>query len=382
MRSDDAFRTRALLERALHGSQVPDLTGERFGPYAVGRVLGRGAMGVVYEATDTLLGRQVALKILTGALPALDDLVREARIAAALEHQNILRVYDAGEHDGIAYFTMQYVDGAPLRTPAPNARRAAQIGLAIASALGFAHGHRTLHRDIKPANVLVDAAGQIFVADFGLAAREGSASPAGAGTPAYMAPEILRDERGGASTAADVWSAGVILYELVSGQHPFDASSWDELVRSVTQEPPRPLSSCPPDLEAICMRCLEKDAAGRYATGSDLADDLTRFLAEQPVRARPLNLGGRALRRVRRHPWVAALAFVLFASTVRAAIDELVLARVRRLNVRVAIRTWGPGTRRRFSRSARGTRSPINALTRTAARRRLPWAKTRRTTSA
>lgn len=325
--------TACLLDLVMTLPEPPDLAGERFGPYAMGRVLGQGGMGVVYEAIDTRLGRSVALKILAVDLDAPDQLVREAQLAAALEHEHIVPVYEVGEHEGILYFTMKRVDGGPLVTPAPSARRAAELVLSIARAVEFAHRHGILHLDLKPANVLIDGAGRPFVTDFGLASREGPAAGgalAPGGTPAYMAPEVWRGESGAASTAVDVWGAGAILYELLAGRPPFDASSWDELKRQITEDPPPVLVGAPADLAAVCLRCLEKDPVHRYATAGELADDVARFLAREPVRARPLRVGARLLRRAARHPVFAGLSVLLLVVAVYTGVTEYSLARAQR----------------------------------------------------
>jgi eukaryotic-like serine/threonine-protein kinase len=176
-----------LLAAAMAPPEAPELTGVKFGPYVLGRLLGEGGMGVVYEAVDTRFGRTVALKMLIAELDATARPVREAQLAASLEHEHIVPVYEVGEHDGIGYFTMKRVEGGPLATPAPSARRAAELAREMALAVEFAHRHGILHRDLKPASVLVDRAGRAFVTDFGLAARQGPATetaPAPGGTPA------------------------------------------------------------------------------------------------------------------------------------------------------------------------------------------------------
>lgn len=312
----------SLLAAAMMQPEPPDLAGSQFGPYRMGRLLGRGGLGLVYEAVDNTrttsarYGRTVALKILACDLEP-HPLLNEARLTAALEQgEHIVPVYDAGEHEGIAYFTMMRVDGGPLATPAPTPRQAAEIAAKVARAVAFAHSHGIFHRDLKPANVLVHReSGRPFVTDFGLAERDGnpaSTAPRRGGTPEYMAPEAWEDEPRFAPALADIWGVGVILYELIAGHPPFEAQSWSELKAKITTEPmpslPRGVQA---DLREICRRCLEKDPANRYPTASELADDLERYLRGDPVHARPLHIGGRLLHEARRHPLAAALAVVV-----------------------------------------------------------------------
>lgn len=345
-----------LLRLAVERRAAPDLTGEKLGRYRIVRLLGQGGMGVVYEAFDTVLENRVALKILSADLDAPDLLVREARLAAALEHENIVPVHDIGADEKIAYFTMRLVDGGPLKTPArtahsepdvsgsPIRRRrfrerkdqgleAARIALTISRAVAFCHRRGILHGDLKPQNVLVDnETGRHFVTDFGLAARQGIA--AGrlelGGTPTYMAPELWQGDPSSRSTMADVWSLGAILYELVSGRPPFPASSWDELRRSVAEDAPPPLRGADLDLAAVCRCCLEKDPARRYATASELSDDLARILKGDPIHARPLGPCARALRRAVRHPLVAAPVTLLLVAALWAGIETVSSGRAER----------------------------------------------------
>jgi hypothetical protein len=350
-----------LLRLAAENQAAPDLTGETLGRYRIVRLLGQGGMGVVYEAFDTMLENKVALKILSEDLDAPDQLFREARLAAALEHENIVPVHDVGEDEGIAYFTMMLVEGGPLKTPArtahsgPNVQdpalhrrrrerkdqglEAARIALTISRAVAFCHRRGILHGDLKPQNVLVDnETGRHFVTDFGLAARQGiAAGPVElGGTPTYMAPELWQGDPSARSTMADVWSIGAILYELVSGRPPFPASSWDELRRSVAEDAPPALRGLDSDLVAVCLCCLEKEPARRYATAFELADDLTRFLRGDPVHARPLGPGTRLLRRAARHPLVAALVTLLLVAALYAGIETLSRSRAQRVALHAA----------------------------------------------
>jgi serine/threonine-protein kinase len=311
-------------------------------------------MGVVYEAVDTSPtscrhNHTVALKILSAEIDAPDHLVREAQLMAALDHPNIVRVYEAGEHEGIAYFAMKRVEGEPLATPAPpldragraaHARRAAAIAAQIAQAMEFAHKHTILHRDLKPANVLIEAkTGNVYVTDFGLATREGLAAGAmlsPGGTPRYMAPEAWRGDPRTMTTAVDVWGTGAILHELLTGRPPFDAVLLDDLEQQVTTKAPPALVEVDADLAAVCLRCLEKDPARRYATASELALDLARFLAGDPVSARPLGRGARWLRRAARHPVITALCALLVVAALHAVVTAVALGRAQRTALRSA----------------------------------------------
>lgn len=318
---------------ALSPPRAPDLAGESFGPFAIQGLLGQGGMGVVYEAIDTRptsprCGHRVALKILSADLDAPERVVREAQIVAALEHEHIVPVYEVGEHEGIPYFTMKRVDGGALRTPAESPRRAAEIAREIADAVALAHRHGILHRDLKPMNVLVDRSGRAFVTDFGVASREDLLGSS-AGTPCYMAPEVLRGEPGAATTMADVWGAGVLLYELLAGHPPFEADDEEVLVRRILGDPPAPLDGAPPDLAAVCLHCLEKDPSRRYTSGAELAADLERFLADEPVRVRPRGRAERAARWCRHHPVIAALSVLLVMALGTTAWSALARSRAK-----------------------------------------------------
>lgn len=330
----------------------PDLTGTLLGPFEISRKLGEGGMGVVYEAVDTRpasprFGHRVALKVLRASLDMPGHIEREAQVLAALEHESIVSVYETGEHDGYEYFTMKRIDGAPPRTPAESPRRAAEIALSIARAAEVAHRHGVLHRDLKRSNVLVDGEGRVFVLDFGIATRDGLLAGV-AGTLEYMAPELLRDEPLAPSTMSDVWSAGVVLYELLASRLPFEAPDsgdeapdLEELRRRITEEPPPPLLGVPADLAAVCRRCLEKDPSRRYSSGGELAADLDRYLRGEPVFANPLGPTARLLRRSRRHPLLTAIlgmllvvtlysaAATLYAAVARAARDRAEQAAIR-----------------------------------------------------
>jgi serine/threonine-protein kinase len=268
-----------------------------FGDYELLEVLGRGGMGVVYKARQRSLNRVVALKVTRhGQQSSPEELARfraEAKAAARLDnHGNIVPVYEVGEWDGQAYFSMKFVDGTTLSALAAGGplppHQAAQYLLAIARAVDYAHQHGILHRDLKPSNVLLDREGQPHVTDFGLAkqvqddehlTRTGTVL----GTPCYMSPEQAFPGHGALTPASDVYSLGTILYELLTGRPPFRAATTADtllLVREQEPVPPRFLNPrVDPDLELICLQCLQKQPALRYSSAGRLADDLEAYLA-------------------------------------------------------------------------------------------------------
>jgi WD40 repeat protein/tRNA A-37 threonylcarbamoyl transferase component Bud32 len=311
-----------------------------FGDYELLEVIARGGMGVVYKARQVSLNRLVALKmILKGELATTRDVARfraEAEAAAHLDHPHIVPIYEVGEHDGQQYYAMRYVEGTALtRRPRADARKEAALVATVARAVHHAHQHGILHRDLKPSNILVDAADTPLVVDFGLAKRvdaDRSLTESGAlvGTPRYMAPEQAAGRKD-LTVAADVYSLGVVLYERLTGQTPFTAETPLEVLRQVREtEPPRPSSITPGlnrDLETICLKCLEKDAAKRYGSAEALADDLDRWLRGEPILARPVGQMERLWRWCRRNPAVAGLTgtVVLLLVTATAVAVSFVL---------------------------------------------------------
>jgi len=299
--------------------------------------MARGGMGVIFKARQISLNRIVALKmILAGRLAsraAVQRFYTEAQAAAKLDHPNIVPIYEIGEHDGQHYFSMKFVEGGSLaerildfRLPicdlksndAPSVTPKSQIARLLAKvsrAVHYAHQRGILHRDIKPGNILLDAHGEPFVTDFGLAKLVESDTDltrtmAVIGTASYMAPEQASGKQ--ITIAADVYSLGAVLYELLAGRPPFRSGSVLDVMRQVVEcepEKPRALNpDVPPDLETICLKCLEKEPARRYASAQALADDLDRWLRREPIHARPSTVCEKAEKWVRRKPMVTSLA--------------------------------------------------------------------------
>lgn len=305
---DLADELRAFLGDRAHFARLawpPDTTVRYFGDYELLEEIARGGMGVVYKAQQVSLNRVVALKmILAGQLASPEDVRRfraEAEAAANLRHPNIVGIHEVGEHHGQHYFSMDYVAGRSLADlmrdgPLP-AERAARYVRTVAEAIHHAHKQGTLHRDLKPSNVLLDAEDRPLVTDFGLAKKiEGGAGPTAPGeilgTPSYMPPEQAAG--GPLGPAADVYSLGALLYALVTGRPPFQSdNTLDTLLQVLHNEPvpPRLLNpKIPAGLEAVCLKCLEKEPGRRYGSAQELADDLGRLLVGEPVRARPPTL--------------------------------------------------------------------------------------------
>jgi serine/threonine-protein kinase len=294
-----------------------------FGPYELVREIGRGGMSVVYEARQKGLDRSVAVKMILAGHLASPELVRrfqaEAKAAARLRHSNIVHIHDVGQFHGQDFFAMEYIEGQSLadriKQRPVDAAAAVRLVAAVARAVEHLHRQGIVHRDLKPSNILLDAEGQPYVTDFGLAkvfapGSDMTATGVIAGTPSYMAPEQASGRRAEVSPATDVYSLGAILYELLTGVPPFHAETpLDTLMEVLAGDPamPRKLDPrIPRGLELICLKCLAKEPANRYASAEALADDLDRFARGEVLAVRPPSLAERFWGWTRRQPALAS----------------------------------------------------------------------------
>jgi serine/threonine protein kinase/WD40 repeat protein len=311
---------------AADGNGKPAIAG-----YQVERELGRGGMGVVYQALDLRLKRRVALKmVLVGSHAGEHELARfrtEAEAVARLQHPGIVQIHEVGVHGGLPFFSLEFCPGGSLDrkldgTPLP-AREAAALVQKLAQAMQAAHEKGVIHRDLKPANVLLAEDGTPKITDFGLARKldEAGQTQTGSimGTPSYMAPEQAGGHKD-VGPSCDVYSLGAILYELLTGRPPFKAATpLDTVLQVLSDEPapPRQLNGrVPRDLETICLKCLEKAPQRRYPTARALAEDVGRYLAGEPIQARPAGRAERLWRWCRRNPTVAALSAAIILVAV------------------------------------------------------------------
>jgi len=304
--------------------------------------LGRGGMGVVYQARHITSGRMVALKMfLGGAHTRLSDLARfktEAEAVALLAHPQIVQIEEVGEYGGWAYFALEFVAGGSLAYQLAgrpqSANPAARLVESVAHTMAYAHERGIVHRDLKPANILLTPGGSPKITDFGLAKRldlEPETCPSRSrtqtgdvlGTPSYMAPEQTTGRTEDVGTVTDVYALGAILYECLTGRPPFQASTpLDTLLQVRDDDPVSPrrlVPSVPRNLDTICLKCLQKEPHRRYQSAAGLAEDLRRFLAGEPIRARPASLLERTVRWARRRKATAAL-ISLSASALVAVI--------------------------------------------------------------
>ena len=334
---------------AVEAGSARTADGPTLGDFRIVRTLGRGGMGVVYEAVQRSLERRVALKVLPfGAAIDPRRLARfrvESHAAAQLNHPHIISVYSVGSEGGVHFYAMQLIDGPTLaeliadlrRLRIPNTtagppsatgdkdtssiastissgataffRESARLGMEAALALDHAHENGVLHRDIKPSNLMIDGAGHLWVADFGLARFQSDSSLTVSGdvlgTLRYMSPEQALANRSVVDQRTDVYSLGATLYELITMQPPFEGSNRQDLLRKIAQdEPRRPRAlrtDIPLDLETIVLKAIAKEPSSRYASAGEMAEDLKRFLDDQPIRARRPRVVEHVTRLVRKH---------------------------------------------------------------------------------
>ncbi len=368
-------------------SLAPDFSWKQLGDYSIVREIGRGGMGVVYEARQISLDRRVALKVLPFAA-VLDQkqiarFYNEAQAAAHLQHPNIVPVFFVGCERGVHYYAMQYVEGqsldlairqlrsmaqaGPKRAPpgnptepdaraetaSPNAslwrqfstsaslkggdyfRTVATLGVEAAEALDYAHQCGVIHRDVKPSNLLLDERGKVWITDFGLARFHANdhltATGDVMGTVRYMSPEQVSGKSGVVDERTDVYSLGVTLYELTTLEEAFDGASRQEFFRQILQEEPRTPRqinpAIPVDLETILLKAIAKSPQDRYPTAKELAEDLKHFLEGRPILARRASLADRAAKWARRHKTlVGAAAAMLLVVLVGSVVSSLLIA--------------------------------------------------------
>lgn len=303
------------------------------GRYELVSKIARGGMGVIYRARHPDLDKEFAVKVLSEGVDAPEESIerfrREAKAAARLDHHGIVRVYDFGTEDGFPYLVMDFVEGRPLdeiiKDEGVTPRRASQIAMALAEALHHAHKQGLIHRDIKPSNVLVDSEGRCLITDFGIVKElsgDTKLTRTGytLGSPCYMSPEQAVGDHDQVGPASDMYSLGATLYEMLTGEPPFNGDSIHAIMHKVVEddpESPRKYNPAVPiDLEAICLKALEKEISQRYQDAMSFLEDISNHLKGEPVSAKPPSLVSRARRAMSRNKLAATLLFLLLSTVV------------------------------------------------------------------
>ncbi len=310
--------------------------------YQLIRELGRGGIGSVYEARQDDLGRTVALKVVRSLNPkALIRFHAHADAVAAVCHPNLVQIYDYAEHDGQPILSLEFVPGGNLfdrlqDVGRMSGRTAATLAIGIARGLAAAHAAQLVHGELKPGNVLLDAAGEPKVSDFGFGRCVSGPDAPAMGNPAYVAPELVSGTNKFVGPSVDVWSLGCILYECITGRRPFQADTTLELLNAIcVRDPERPtqlVAELHRDLELVCLKCLAKNPTERYSSAAEVADDLTRFLAGEPVSARVPVPAERLVRWARRNkPFAVFASGTLILMVVGLVVSIIMWQRTERL---------------------------------------------------
>jgi tetratricopeptide (TPR) repeat protein len=344
LEADDSG-TAESFEAVLAEVDVPD-TEWRLGNYQILAEIGRGGMGVIYRARQRHSKRIVALKRVLGyhgdSHETLERFRREAEAAASLDHPNILPIYEVGEADGLPFFTMKLATGGSLQHAATafrdDPRECVRLVAKVARAVAYAHRQGILHRDLKPGNILLDWRAEPLVSDFGLAKwvdvnTDLTRSLAIFGTPGFIAPEQARGVTADLSAAADIYSLGAILFDLLAGRAPFLGEHALAVIHQAAENAAPKLRSLKPaldrDLETICAKCLEREPAARYRSAADLAEDLERWLEGREIVARPVSPPARLWRWSRRNPLLATAAVIVLLISGVAFLGEAKRAQLR-----------------------------------------------------
>lgn len=313
-------------------------TAKTLGRYKIIRELGRGGMGVVYEGFDRELDRTVAIKTMISNLAGEEQkerFLREAKLIASLKHPGITQIYEIGVEDEVIFFAMDYIEGLSLieyiKVMQLGIREKIQLMVQVADALAFAHQQGVIHRDIKPENIMIDSNGKPYLMDFGLAKRKGSEvltmTGAAIGTPQYMSPEQVEGKKGKIKKTTDIFSFGIVLYEVLVGKPPFTATSIQAIFSAIAiKDPVMPrklVPDLPRDLETICMKCLEKSQSKRYTNARALHSDLQNFIHGGDIKAKPIGVTAKTLRFIQRNKMMFSLVCILVVSVIALAYQFL-----------------------------------------------------------